>query len=162
MQRVPNENWLIASYNYIIKIHWYACTLCVGSNVYMHLYLFHREEYAIMSSETNCQGVNKESHNECVGVIWGNFIAIMLFRLISQDRSQRRRSHSQEESQVFCFPWCLQSITFPGQMASLEQARPIRGNQVTRQSVKSFSPQQRALKTFCVDPQQSYQLTVCG
>ena len=146
---------MIASYNYIIKIHRYACTLCVGSNVYMHLYLFQREEYAIMSSETNCQGVNKEFHNECVGVIWGNFIAIMLLRLISQDRSQRHKSHSQAESQVFCFPWRLQSITFPGQMVSLEQARPIGGNQVTRQSVKSFSPQQRALKTFCVDPQQS-------
>lgn len=87
MQRVPNENWLIALYNYIIKTHWYAYTLCVGSYVYMRLYLFQREEYVIMSSETNCQGVNKESHNECVGVIWGNFTAIMLLRLISQGRS---------------------------------------------------------------------------
>lgn len=68
-------------------MHQNAYTLCVGSYAYMHLYLFQREEYAITSPETNCQGVNKESHNECVGVIWGNFIAIMLLRLISQDRS---------------------------------------------------------------------------
>lgn len=68
-------------------MHRYAYILCVGSYVYIHLHFFQREEYAIMSSETNCQGVNKESRNECVGVIWGNFIAIMLLRLISQDRS---------------------------------------------------------------------------
>ena len=53
----------------------------------MRLHLFQGEEYAITSPETNCQGVNKDSHNECVGVIWGNFIAIMLLGLISQDRS---------------------------------------------------------------------------
>lgn len=86
MQRIRNENWLMASYNYIIKAYWYAYTLCVASNVYTHLQLIQREEYAITSSETNCQGVNKESHNECVGVIWGNFIAIMLLGLISHDK----------------------------------------------------------------------------
>ena len=37
----------------------------------MHLHLFQREEYVITSSKTNCQGVNKESHNECVGVMRG-------------------------------------------------------------------------------------------
>jgi hypothetical protein len=102
----------------------------------MHLYLFQREKYAITSSETNCQGVNKESHNECVGVIWGNFIAItswadfprqvlktqVPFPSGKQEILLPIASSKHHISRPKCLPWSSQSL--PREPKSIKSFRP--------------------------------------